>query len=404
MASVLKTLQTFDPECAIGDHVNAKAEPIRSPGEFNWTSHVPWQRHFVLDWEPDWQWDRVSGKNPRSFNGAFLLLSDKDPEEILKCTHVDLQNAFKGYVDIKQMQELHTNMDYIILGVHANTNSEEVGKDLHAGLMNAELDLINRKKMFDNEEDGVPKEVLKSVVYDWENLDFPELNVVRSYPKQGPYEEKKGKEDTSWKMAQHIQMADQSSDRVDVAMAEFIKSGGASRIFGPQAIIFRISEMVKGGKEEYNDLILKHQNTNRLVGSVTLPGCVSMDKEVTMFFEEEEEGKLRPFRMVTLRDIIKRLYVKVGKRKIPVFLYCFKTSHGQYSLWFWDTVPEIREYATLFSRQGPSLIWHRCYQWGWQPGPMRAPEEGEQFHFRAGCFVKGVAKIRAPLSRKACKK
>jgi hypothetical protein len=35
---------------------------------------------------------------------------------------------------------------------------------------------------------------------------------------------------------------------------------------------------------------------------------------------------------------------------------------------------------------------------------MRAPEEGEQFHFRAGCFVKGVAKIRAPLSRKACKK
>lgn len=371
MASILKTYQTLDGECAIGDCINEKAEPIRSPGEMNWTSHVPFQRHFVLDWQPDWQWDKITGANPRTFRGAFILLSDKDPVELMKFTRVDLRNAFKGIVDIKEMQELHTNVDVIILGVHANTYAPEVAKELRIGLMKAELDLINRKKLFDNNETGISEAVFEDVSYDWENLDFPELLGFRSYPKQGPYEEKKDKEDTSWKLAVHIQMADESSERVDVALAEFIKSGGATALFGSQAIIFRISEMVKGGKEEYHGLVLKHQLTNRSVGSVTLPGCISLDKEVTMFFEPEEEGRVRSFKTVTLRYIINKLYVKIGKRKIPVFLYGFKTSHGQYQFYFWDTVPEIQEFVNLFSRQGAALIWHRCINWGWQPGPLK---------------------------------
>jgi hypothetical protein len=40
----------------------------------------------------------------------------------------------------------------------------------------------------------------------------------------------------SWKLAQHFLMADQSKERVDVALAEFIKTGAAAKLFGKQAI------------------------------------------------------------------------------------------------------------------------------------------------------------------------
>jgi hypothetical protein len=62
--------------------------------------------------------------------------------------------------------------------------------------------------------------------------------------------------------------------------------------FGGQSIIFRISEMVKDGKDEYNSMIVKHQNTNRSVGNVTLPGAITLDAEVSMFFEPYQEGKI----------------------------------------------------------------------------------------------------------------
>lgn len=129
--------------------------------------------------------------------------------------------------------------------------------------------------------------------------------------------------------------------------------------------------MTKGGKDLYNGLILKHQNTNRCVGSVTLPGAVNLDAKVAMYFEAEEEGQSRPFKTVTMRDIIGRLYVKIAGRKIPVFLYAFKSGQGQYQFWFWDTVKEIRDYVNLFSRQGTARIWHQCRKWGWQQGPMK---------------------------------
>jgi hypothetical protein len=85
---VHRVLQTYDGECAIGDHMNAKAEPIRSPGEYMWTTHLAWKRHFVMDHEPVWQWDRITGDKPRNFSGAFILLSDKPAHEILDFVRV----------------------------------------------------------------------------------------------------------------------------------------------------------------------------------------------------------------------------------------------------------------------------------------------------------------------------
>jgi hypothetical protein len=116
--------------------------------------------------------------------------------------------------------------------------------------------------------------------------------------------------------------------------------------------------MVKDGKDEYNSMIVKHQNTNRLVGNVTLPGAITLDAEVSMFFEPYKEGKIRASKTMSLRDILKKVYVKIGGRKIPVFLYIAKTHHGRFKLWYWDTVPEIHDFVVMFSCQGPAYLWH----------------------------------------------
>lgn len=142
-------------------------------------------------------------------------------------------------------------------------------------------------------------------------------------------------------------------------------------MFGTQAILVRISDITKGGKDEYNGLIYTHQNINRSVGNVTMPGAIDMDAEVSMSFDPTVDGKERTIKTMTLRDIIRRIYVKIGGRKIPVFLYAFKTPQGHYQLWFWDTVPQIRDFVTLFARQGAAYVWHQCRCWGWQQGPMK---------------------------------
>jgi hypothetical protein len=114
VAHIMTTFQYHDKECAFGDVSNAKSEPICSPAEFaTWKTHINWIRHFTLDYETDWQWQAVKGDKPRNFCGAFILLSDKNPEEILQYTRVDLSRAFKGSVEIKRMQKLHTNVDLI---------------------------------------------------------------------------------------------------------------------------------------------------------------------------------------------------------------------------------------------------------------------------------------------------
>jgi hypothetical protein len=371
MGNMHRVFATYDPECAIGDHMNAKAEPIRSAGEYIWTTHVPFKRHFVLEHEPEWQWDKVRGDKPRNFAGSFILLSDKPAQEILDFVRVDLREAFQGVIKIKEMQEMYTSVDLILLGVHANTNVEAVASELRKGLAIAEGDAFARKKIFEEEGTGISESLFDLLDFNWEDLDFPEIVGIRSYPKAGPYEESRSNEDTSWKLAHHFQVADACRDRVDAALVEFKSSGGLAYYFGSQALLFSISNKLKEGKEEYSKLIVKHQNVNRSVGSVTLPGAIDIDEEVTMFFEPENEGKVRAYKRVTVRDIIKKIYVKIGGRKIPVFLYCFKSPQGHYNLWFWDTVPEIRDFVDVFSKQGPAFMWHRCRLWGWQIPPLK---------------------------------
>ena len=104
---------------------------------------------------------------------------------------------------------------------------------------------------------------------------------------------------------------------------------------------------------------------------MTLLGAVNIDAEVPMSFEPNGDGKECTLKVMMLRDIIRRIYVKIGGRKILVFLYAFTTPQGHYQLWFWDTVPEIRNFVTLFARQGAAYIWHQCKRWGWQQGPMK---------------------------------
>jgi hypothetical protein len=52
------------------------------------------------------------------------------------------------------MQELYTSLNLILLGVHRNTNAEEVANEFRSGLMKAELEIINRKKLFEAEGEG----------------------------------------------------------------------------------------------------------------------------------------------------------------------------------------------------------------------------------------------------------
>jgi hypothetical protein len=96
-----------------------------------------------------------------------------------------------------------------------------------------------------------------------------------------------------------------------------------------------------------------------------------MDAEVSMSFDPAVDEKERTIKTMTLRDIIHCIYVKIGGRKTPVFLYAFKTPQGHYQLWFWDTVPQIRDFINLFASQGAAYVWHQCRRWGWQQGPMK---------------------------------
>jgi hypothetical protein len=151
-----------------------------------------------LDYEPEWQWDAIKGNKPHNFNGSFTLLFDKPPQEILKYTRVDLQNNFQGMITIKEMQELDTMTDLIILGLHGNTNTSSMAELLHMGLAKAETDLLFRKALFKDEGKGPRNHLMGMAMLDWKDVNFPNLVGIRSYPRQGPYEESKKGEDTSW--------------------------------------------------------------------------------------------------------------------------------------------------------------------------------------------------------------
>lgn len=132
-------------------------------------------------------------------------------------------------------------------------------------------------------------------------------------------------------------------EQVGCALVEFKLSGAMARLFGKQAILFNINRMTKGGKDQYTNLIMNHQNTNRSVGIVTLLRVISMDESIAMYFKPEVEGKVRTFKMMTLQDIVSKVYIKIGGRKIRAFNYGFKTIHGQFQLWFRDTSQKLAD-------------------------------------------------------------
>jgi lipopolysaccharide export LptBFGC system permease protein LptF len=136
-----------------------------------------------MDEDPGWQWDKVSGDKPRNFAGSFILLSDKPAQKIMEFVQVDMRTALQGIIWIKQMQELHTSMDFILLGAHANTNSEAVARDLRKGMATVEGDALARKMIFEDEGLGVVEANFKYLDFDWKDLDFPEVVCIRSYPK-----------------------------------------------------------------------------------------------------------------------------------------------------------------------------------------------------------------------------
>lgn len=382
LSEILRVIQLFEPDCAIGDLRNAKAASLRSPAEFKFSMHGAFQRHFSVDNETDWQWDdNITEKNPRNFAGSFILLSDKTAKEILEYCRVDLRRHVGGHVGIKSIQELYTSLGYVVLGVHANSYSPSVAFDLRRHLMKAEESLLDRKHLFEKDGLGFFELAFDNVDADWRNLDFPEIVGVRSYPKGGPYDPSKRGVDTSWKLAHHFEFAKQCENRVDVAVHEFIKSGGASRLFGAQAKLTPVitDSEDASGKEAFSNLLPSHQNTNRSVGNFMLDGATNLDFEVAMYFEEFKEDKFRHPKTMTIRDVIRKMYVKIGGRKYPVFLYAFKNKHGKYQLWFWDTVPEIREFVDSFRKHPVAHLWHRCKLWGWETGATRRLFRGS-FH------------------------
>ena len=76
---------------------------------------------------------------------------------------------------------------------------------------------------------------------DWKDVNFPDLIGVRSYPKLGPYEESKKGDDTSWKLAQHFQHASICKDRIDIALAEFVRLGAMKYYTLEDSLSFSIS-------------------------------------------------------------------------------------------------------------------------------------------------------------------
>jgi hypothetical protein len=146
--------------------------------------------------------------------------------------------------------------------MHGNAYTEAVAHDFRVGLAKAEADLLARKKLFEEEGVGVSDHLFNSVGFDWKGLDLPDILGVRSYPQLGPYEESNKGVENSWKLAQHFQTTKMTDERVDTAIVELKRSGGMARLFGMQAILVRISDIIKGGKDEYNGLIYTHQNIN----------------------------------------------------------------------------------------------------------------------------------------------
>jgi hypothetical protein len=318
--------------------------------------------------------DSMTVLSRTSLQGSFILLSDQNPAELLRFCRVDLRKQVKGNgsIGIKEIQELRTVKGFILMGVHGSTYGPAVAHDLRLYLIKAEEALLFRKKMYDKEGIGHFDSCFEEVDAGWSKLTFPEIRTITSYPKGGGWEESKPGVDTKWKLAHHFEYPKICAERIHLAYSEFNKSGMDVKLFGPSSSLGPISQnKANGHRDAYIDIIPNHQDTNRSVGNVTLAGAINLDAEVAILTEPLQEGKTISPKTMTMRDVIRKLYVKIGARKFPAFLYCFKSYNGQHLLWFWDTVLEIREWIDAFRQNGPAYIWHRMMHWGWDKGSCK---------------------------------
>jgi hypothetical protein len=372
VADAFAVLQQYDPTVAIQDADNPKADPIRSLGEWPKVGqHGRWQRFFKTDGELKWTWDdNIKADKPRTFVGNFILLSDKDPEEIFNYCRVDLRTTVKGEFSIKEIQELHTTIGFCLLGVHANVDGPNVIHDLRKYLIQTEKDLFEEVREW-KEEDGFFDPRFEDFDEKWQHMDFPELSSWRGFPKGGIFEQGKG--DVSWKLAIHVCYATADHDRVMANVNEFKRNKGVLRLFGEEALLEEVIQDYRdvGGREDFIAQIPKHQNINRSVGSAVLQGFVNIDASVAMYFEPPREGKVRIPKEMNIRDVLRKLYIKIGGRKFSVFVYCFKNFRGQYQIWFWDKFPDMRQFTAETLRILPAHIWHSMRRWGWDLGCCR---------------------------------
>lgn len=376
---MMDILQSCDQTCAIADYINRKSPPLYSPGEFpREKEHGRYQRYFTLDDEQDWSWDPIGDGQSRTFTGSFILLSDKEPEELFRWIKVDLRQSVDAVYCIKEIQEMYTILSCAALGVHANCDPGNVAYDLRCKLWNVEKDILERKKEWYETADGFYEPIFDEIKEDWSKVPFPDILGIRSYPKGGPYEKSKRGVDTSWKLAIHFEWAARHEERILFSMSEFKRNGGVEKLFGDQAILKDLIHDPKdvAGKAEFVGLLPKHQNTNRSVGSVFLPGVIDVDTEFPIYFEEYKAGATRTPKWMSLRDVLRKVYVKIGDRKFSVFQYCFRTRGGTFQAWFWDTVPDIRDFVNTYASHIGSYLWHRLRLWGWETKSMKRLFEG----------------------------
>lgn len=64
-----------------------------------------------------------------------------------------------------------------------------------------------------------------------------------------------------------------------------------AKLFGPYSSLEPIlKNKANGLRDTYADMIPDHQNTNRSVGNVTLPGAINLDAEVAIQTKPTKEG------------------------------------------------------------------------------------------------------------------
>eukprot|EP00956_Cyclotella_meneghiniana_P008542 scaffold11579_cov40-Cyclotella_meneghiniana.AAC.7 len=261
----------------------------------------------------------------------------------------------------------------IILGVRANTWVESVAYNFRETVREAEGMLFQMYKEYFDGKRSTLDTACYSLEDSWSHQDFPEISGIRSYPKRGPYEKSEQGTDTSWKMAIHMEYPSADDCRIITALQEAKRRGLIEGLFGKQSIVLPVCQDDNdvASIDSFRSLLPGHQQTNRSVGNVVVPGILNMDLKVEMQFEPPEDGKPVMGKEMSIRDILRKVYLKMGSRKFLVFLYSFGTASGLQQLWFLNTVPEIKSFVENICRNLPGYLWHRCTQWGWEEGPLR---------------------------------